>query len=118
VTPLLLAAAGGLGAACRLLADGLIRSRTRGHFPWGTTLVNLTGSFALGCLVGLAPQDDVRLVLGTGFLGGYTTFSTASFEVAERVLDHRRPIGIATALTMLVGCVASATLGVQLGRSL
>lgn len=118
MTPLLLAAAGGVGAACRLALDGMIRTRTRGHFPWGTTIVNLTGSLALGMLVGLDPARDLRLVLGTGLLGGYTTFSTASFEVAERLLDHRRPVGIATAVVMLVGCVGAASLGVALGRAL
>lgn len=116
MTVLLLAAAGGVGAACRLLVDGLVRASTRGHFPWGTTVVNVTGSFALGLLVGMAPGDNVRLVLGTGFLGGYTTFSTASFEVAERLMDHRKATGLATAVVMLVSCVAAAALGWWLGH--
>lgn len=116
MTVLLLAAAGGVGAACRLLVDGLVRARTRGHFPWGTTVVNLTGSFALGLLVAMATGDDLRLVLGTGCLGGYTTFSTASFEVAERLLDHRKATGLAAAVVMLVGCAAAAALGWWLGQ--
>lgn len=116
MTVLLLAAAGGVGAACRLLVDGLVRARTRGHFPWGTTVVNLSGSFALGLLVAMAPGGDLRLVLGTGFLGGYTTFSTASFEVAERLLDHRKATGLAAAVVMFVSCVATAALGWWLGQ--
>ena len=56
-------------------------------------------------------------VLGTGLLGGYTTFSSASVEVARRALDGRRIDGLVTAVAMMVGCVAAASVGVLLGQA-
>lgn len=85
----LAALAGGLGAAARFLVDGwLSRVRERLSFPVGTMVINVTGSFLLGVVTGwwmVHTGDDPgwKLVLGTGFLGGYTTFSTASVEAAR-----------------------------------
>jgi len=71
----LLVLAGALGAVARYLVDFLVTARTKGPFPWGILSVNLTGSFALGLLVGSLPEP-YTVLLGTGFLGAYTTFST------------------------------------------
>jgi CrcB protein len=71
-----MAACGGLGAVARVVVDALVTSRARSPFPWGILLVNLSGSFALGVLVGGAVTGDALFLVGTGFLGGYTTFST------------------------------------------
>ena len=74
-----------------------MQSRTASRFPYGTVVVNLTGSFALGLLVGLVTYQgldaDVRTVVGTGFLGAYTTFSSYSYDtfgLAEIGRDPRR----------------------------
>jgi len=122
VTPLLflaVAAAGGVGAALRFVMDGVVRARIRSSYPVGVTIINVTGSFLLGLLTGLAlarlVSDEWLLVLGTGLLGGYTTFSTASFETV-RLLQLRRPgAALANGLGMLVASVAVATLGLWLG---
>jgi CrcB protein len=122
VTPLLfvaVAAAGGVGAALRFVVDGVVRARIRSSYPVGVTIINVTGSFLLGLLTGLAlsrlVSDEWLLVLGTGLLGGYTTFSTASFETV-RLLQLRRPgAALANGLGMLVASVAVATLGLWLG---
>ena len=78
-----LALAGGLGAASRMFLDGLIKSRIGGAIPWGTITINVSGSLVLGLLTGLASVQILpeawHLIIGTGFLGGYTTFSTASW---------------------------------------
>ncbi|MGA9101202.1 fluoride efflux transporter FluC [Aeromicrobium sp.] len=114
MTPLMIAAAGGLGAATRLVVDGLVRHRVSSTFPWATVLINVTGSFLLGLLVGLGAGDRWQDVLGTGFLGGYTTFSAASLETAGLVLDRRPLAAAVNGLGVLVACVAAAACGYAL----
>nr|WP_217271143.1 fluoride efflux transporter CrcB [Frigoribacterium sp. VKM Ac-2836] len=113
------AAAGGVGAALRFVVDGLVKDRLGAAYPWGTTVINLSGSFALGLLTGLALQAVVapewKLVLGTGLLGGYTTFSTASVETVRLLATGRRGAAVASGLGMLVGAVAVASLGLWIG---
>lgn len=118
MTPLLVAVAGGLGAATRLVADGVISSRMRGSWPIGTIVINVTGSLALGLVVGLSLDSTTALVLGTGFLGGYTTFSTTAFEVAQRALGGHQRRAAAIATVTLVGTVVAAAAGVWLGSQL
>ena len=115
VTALLICIAGGIGAALRLVLDGLIRTRIRSTYPVGTTVINVTGSFLLGLLTGLATSHLVthqwQLVVGTGLLGGYTTFSTASFETVRLIEDRRYIAAAFNAFGMLVACVAASALG-------
>jgi CrcB protein len=118
VIVLWVALAGGLGAVARLVLDGAVRQRVPGH-PLGTVLVNLTGSLLLGLVAGLAAgaalSPSVQLVAGTGFLGGYTTFSAASVETVRLVRDGRWSAALLHGLGMLVGSVALAALGWGLG---
>lgn len=113
---LLMALAGGVGAAARYGVDLRLSPPAGARLPHATMAVNLTGSLLLGLLVGLGSGDDTLTVLGTGLLGGYTTFSSASVEVARRVVDGRRADGAWTAVVMVVGCVALASAGVAVGR--
>ena len=77
-------AAAAIGAVARYTLDVFVQDRVRSDLPWGTGVVNLSGSFVLGLITGLALYhafpEDARLVLGTGFCGAYTTFSTFTFE--------------------------------------
>lgn len=75
---------GALGAYVRFSVASAIAASRPGEFPLGTFVVNLTGGFLLGLLVGLSVTGDTLLLLGTGFLGSYTTFSTWMVE-AERL---------------------------------
>ncbi len=114
-TVLALALAGGLGAGTRFLLDGMIGSRVRTSFPLGTVLINITGSFLLGIVSGLAvsgavPQSVV-LVAGTGFLGGYTTFSTASVETVRLVRSGRTVLALVSGLGTLACALGAAALG-------
>lgn len=122
VTPLvflLLSVAGGAGAATRLLVDGVVRTRFGARFPWGTTLINVSGSFALGLLTGLVTAARMPeawdLVLGVGFLGGYTTFSTASFETVRLLQQHRIAAALVNGIGTLIVAVAAAFAGYLLG---
>ncbi|WP_421084245.1 fluoride efflux transporter FluC [Rothia nasimurium] len=91
---LLVFVAGGAGAVARYLIDSFIKSLWHGSMPLGTFFLNLTGSFLLGMLTGwlagpIPPAEsfviteNLTLVIGVGFLGGYTTFSTALLEAAQ-----------------------------------
>jgi CrcB protein len=125
MTPLLflgVAVAGGLGSACRLLLDGVIRSRTRGTTPWGTIVINLTGSFLLGLVTGVSSvhllPEAAHLVLGAGFLGGYTTFSTASFETVRLLQERKWVAGGLNGLGVLIATTVLAGLGLWIGSIL
>lgn len=118
VIVVLVSVAGGFGAVARLLLDGVISAARPEGSPVGTAVINLSGSLALGLVAGLSLRygpADWQLVLGTGFLGGYTTFSTASFHTV-RLIQQRQP---ATALLhgfgVLLACVALAGLGLWAG---
>lgn len=114
-----LAAAGGVGAATRLFIDGHVRSLLHGTYPFGTTIINVTGSLLLGAITGLtfahALPEQWHLIVGTGFMGGYTTFSTASFETVRLIQDHRYAAALANGPGMLVVSVLAAGLGLWTG---
>lgn len=115
-------AAGGLGAAIRLWTDAVVRGRLGSRMPWGTAFVNLSGSLALGLLTGLATaavvSADWKAVLGTGLLGGYTTFSTATFETIRLWQDRRHPAAFVNGFGMLAAGVALAWGGFVLGAAI
>ncbi|WP_453984895.1 fluoride efflux transporter CrcB [Brevibacterium casei] len=122
MTPLLFAAiavAGGLGAVARMVVDGLIKSRMGGAIPWGTILINISGSLLLGFAAGLAAgqmlPEEWFLIVGTGFLGGYTTFSTASFETVRLVQERAWAASAISALGTLVIATGAAGVGLWLG---
>lgn len=116
------ALAGGVGAALRFFLDGLLRARTRATFPYGTALVNLTGSFALGVLAGIAANGwlapEFATVVGVGLLGGYTTFSTASVETVRLTQEGRYRAAVVNGLGVLVACTLAALAGVWVGSLL
>ncbi|MDQ2748674.1 MAG: fluoride efflux transporter CrcB [Actinomycetota bacterium] len=81
---LAVALAAGLGAVVRYIIDQLVQHRARGDFPYGTVIINVTGSFILGLSTGLALHHGLAptptVIIGTGFAGGYTTLSTWAWE--------------------------------------
>ena len=122
MTPLvfaLLAIAGGAGAAARFFVDGLLRTHLRTKFVWATTIVNVSGSLVLGVLTGIALANfaphEIGIVLGTGFLGGYTTFSTASYETLQLIRQRRLGASLMSGFGMLVIAVIAALLGLWMG---
>jgi fluoride exporter len=111
---------GAIGAAARFAVAQWTGARWGWTFPWGTFAVNITGSLAIGLvmtlLVARGSDPMYRLLLVTGFLGGYTTFSAFSFE-ALALLESRRWDAAALYLigSVVVGLLATA-LGLGLGR--
>lgn len=77
---------GAAGAVGRYLAMGFVQRLVGGHFPWGTLMINVLGSLAMGILIELlalvwSPGETVRALLAVGVLGAFTTFSTFSLDV-------------------------------------
>lgn len=107
--------AGGVGAACRFMLDGVIRAAVSTRLPVATMAINISGSFVLGLLVGLAVPTPALLVVGTGFLGGYTTFSTASFETVRLLQEREWTRALITGFGVLVAATAAASSGLYLG---
>ncbi len=119
---LVLAVAGGLGSVARFVLDDVVGSRSSGRFPVGTMTINISGSFLLGIVTGLVLVAAVppawMLVAGTGFLGGYTTFSTASIDTVRLLRAGRAGAalvsGAGTAVTALLAAGFGLTLGILL----
>ncbi|MEV0582627.1 CrcB family protein [Nonomuraea sp. NPDC050310] len=110
---LLVALFGAAGAAARYLVDHAIRSRFPTRFPVATTVVNLTGSFLLGLLVGVGLTGDWRVLAGVGFCGGYTTFSTAMVETLALPGTRERALNL---VGMFAGCLLAVAAGAGLGH--
>ncbi len=94
--------------------------RLFGAALWGTLAVNLLGSFLLGVLVPIALRgalsDQMRLVLGVGVMGGFTTYSTFNLEVLTLAQQGNGAHAALYALGTLVGCLAAGAAGLWLGR--
>jgi fluoride exporter len=112
MTPLLVVVGAMIGAPLRYLTDLLVQSRHDTVFPWGTLTVNAAGSLVLGTVAGAvsggAPAWVLTLV-GTGFCGALTTFSTFGFETWRLVEDGSvREAALNVAANLLIGFVACA----------
>ncbi len=121
MTLLAVLAAGALGASARYLVER--GGRRAGHrFPWGTFVVNLTGSFAAGVVTGAALAQgfsgEARTIVGTGFLGAYTTFSTYTYEVVRRAEDGAAWTAVVYALGSIAVGVALAAAGLAVTGAL
>jgi len=122
LTILFLGLAGGLGAGTRFVVDGLVRSRLRTALPVGTIAINITGSFLLGLVAGAvivhAAPVELQAIAGTGFLGGYTTFSTASFETVRLIQSRRTGFALLNSVGTAAAAVGAAAAGVALASLL
>ena len=110
--------AGAIGAVARYLLDGAVQDRTAGLFPFGTLAVNVVGSVVLGFLVGyvLAHTDGrtARTIIGTGFCGALTTWSTASWETVRLAEEGATITAITFTLVNVVASFAAAAVGIAL----
>ncbi len=114
--------AGFFGAITRYQLDSLVTRHTRGPFPWGTLLVNLSGCFLLGLLFTVSSgrldaNPALRAALTVGFVGAYTTFSTFSLQAVRLTEDGA--VGLAlgyVAASVVIGLLA-AWAGMSTGRA-
>jgi CrcB protein len=112
---LLVALGGAIGSAARYLAGAFIANRFGPDFPWGTFIVNVSGSFLIGVILSFVGGSQLpagaRPFLAVGIMGGYTTFSTYSHETLQLIQGGE--FGAATFNTL--GQVATGLVGVYLG---
>lgn len=115
----MVAAGGFVGAPSRYLLDRAVNRRVESDLPWGTFLVNVSGSFVLGLLTGLTLGNHLspvaKALLGTGFCGAYTTFSTFTFETV-RLLEVGQYLEAAlnAGVSVVVGLVGGG-IGLAIG---
>ena len=116
----LLVAIGGLfGAISRFALSAFIQSKHNRQFPYATFIINLTGSFFLGFLFGRhSLKPEFFFLLGTGFMGAYTTFSTFEFESIELIRKERLLLSITYLISSVIIGVFLAYLGYLIGKSL
>lgn len=114
--------AAGIGAPGRYLLDGYVQDRTGGAFPWGTFVVNTTGCLLLGIVTGLGLYHGFsatgRVVLGTGGMGAFTTFSTLTYETVRLAEEGAVNEAFRNAAGSLVAGLAVAALGLAITAAL
>jgi CrcB protein len=120
---LFIALGGASGAVARYLLAGWAHRLWEGHFPVGTLLVNILGSFTIGIVYVLLVEkqlihQDWRGVLMVGFLGAFTTFSTFSLETINLLEAGHLSQAVGYMLASAVLCVVMAGAGIQLSRAL
>jgi CrcB protein len=105
---------GGLAAVARFLLGGLVSRAATSELPVGTFVVNVSGAFSLGLVAGMAVSSDALILIGTGLIGSYTTFSTWMLE-SHRLADEGR---FTRALGNLAISLSVGFAAVALGRTL
>jgi CrcB protein len=111
MTVLLVALGAAIGAPLRYLTDRAVQSRHESEFPWGTLTVNVAGSFLLGLLIAVPANPAITALLGTGFCGALTTYSTFSYETLQLARSHRQWQALAYVLVSLLAGLGAAYLG-------
>lgn len=116
MTYLLIGIGGFLGANARYVVAGWVTERYGASFPYGTLVINVSGSFLLGLFLALITDRFIvhpywRLFFAIGFLGGYTTFSTFSFESFALLLERSFLLAVAN----MAGSVLLGQLAVLVG---
>lgn len=117
MTWLLIALGAAVGAPLRYLTDRAIQARHDSAFPWGTLTVNVAGSFVLGLVTGLPADPAVTALLGTGFCGALTTYSTFSYETLRLAQGGARFYAGMNVLASVVAGLGAAGLGLLVAQS-
>lgn len=118
MTPLLVVLGAALGAPLRYAVDRVVQARHGGAFPWGTFVVNVVGSFVLGTVVGAAASPELFALVGTGFCGALTTYSTFGYETVRLGADGRRGLAVLNAAGSVAAGLVAAGLGLTTGTAL
>ena len=110
-------AGGALGAVCRAEGDGAIMAAMGGHFPLGILCINMAGAFAMGLLMGLVSRVTencgkwMSAFFGTGFLGGFTTFSSFALDTVNLCLQGHPFFSLLNIVLNTLLCILLAGLG-------
>ena len=119
MTVVLVALGAAVGAPLRYLTDRLLRRRVDSVFPWGTLAVNVVASFVLGVVLAASAggrlDDEVVALVGTGFCGALSTYSTFGYETLRLFEDGARFYAVLNVAVSVVAGIAAAALGWWLG---
>lgn len=117
---LFVAVGAAVGAPARYLVDRAVQARHDSVFPWGTFTVNVTGTFLLGLLIAVSAHlpAQVAALVGTGFCGALTTYSTFTYETLRLQEDRARFYAAANVIASIIAGAGAATLGTSLGLAL
>jgi fluoride exporter len=122
MTLLFVLAGAAVGAPLRYLTDRAVQARHDSVFPWGTFTVNVIGSLVLGFVAGATTADalpkELRYLIGTGFCGALTTYSTFSYETLRLVEQNARFLAAANLAASIVAGLGGAFVGAALGGAL
>lgn len=122
VTTCLVALAGGTGAALRLAINGAVHRHVSPNYPVAMLAINVTGAFVLGLVSGMVTghvlPEQWGLFIGVGLVGGFTAFSTTSFQTVRLLQEGRNGLVIANSFGMLAAAVLVAGLGLWLATAL
>ncbi len=117
---LLIALAGSLGALARYGLSGIVPSPADSDFPWGTVAVNILGCFLFGLVWSLydrgAMSTETRIIVLTGFLGAFTTFSTFVFESGQMMREAQWMLAVGHITLQNVVGVLALFAGLRLGE--
>ncbi len=113
---------GAAGTGARYALSGWVLLVFGTAFPWGTLAVNLIGSFLLGATMHMALTTNwiapaLRLALTTGFLGGFTTYSTFNYETLQYFQEKAWLLGFANIAVTVVSCLLAGAAGLVLARA-
>ena len=118
VLPVALVALGAaVGAPLRYLTDRTVQAKHDSVFPWGTFTVNVCGSLILGFLTALPTSPSVTALLGTGFCGALTTYSTFSYETLRLVQQGARFYALVNVIASVVAGLGAAGIGLLLAQA-
>jgi fluoride exporter len=112
-----LVAIGGLvGCVARYWLAGVVQNLTNHGFPSGTLAVNVLGSFIIGLVMALSldrglVNDDLRILIATGFCGGFTTMSTFSYETLALIRDGEHLLALGNISATFAACLGAVWLG-------
>ena len=113
--------AGAVGSGARYLVSLWAGQRIGTAFPYGTLIVNVVGSFAIALVLELSIRiasfpPNLRLALATGFLGGFTTYSSFNYETTTLLASESSLRGVLNIGVTLIGCLLAGLLGLWLAR--
>ena len=112
---------GGIGASARYYLSGAVYRFLPSDFPYGNLVVNITGCFLIGMLMTLLEErfisePSLRIFLTIGILGGFTTFSSFSYETIALFRDAEILRAMLNVGVSIFGCLAATALGILIGR--
>ena len=118
ITVLCVAVGAAVGAPARYLTDRFVQARYGTGFPWGTLAVNVAGSLVLGFVLGMRLSPEVTALVGTGFCGALTTYSTFSWEALTFARRGERATAFAYVLVSVLAGLGAAGLGMILASAI